>query len=77
MRKVCERWNKIEIKMDIEHVDIVTGEFLSSIWVANIDLRYWSIRSSMVIGRDGVGGIVIIASWEKSLTISTNIQSLY
>ena len=28
--------------MDIEYVDIVTGEFLSSILVANVVLRYWS-----------------------------------
>ena len=53
--------------MDIrEYVDIVTGEILSAIWVANIDLLYWSICSSMV----GQGGgldkvIVILANWEK------------
>ena len=37
--------------MDIKYVDIVKGE-LSSIYVANIVLRYWSIRSVMVAGGD-------------------------
>ena len=34
--------------MDIEYVDIVTGEYLSGIKVANIVLIYWLIRSSVV-----------------------------
>ena len=38
--------------MDIDYVDIETVEFLSSILVANIILRYWSILS-------------FIVSWEK------------
>ena len=37
--------------MDIEYVDILTGETLSSI---NFDLNYWLIRSSSKRGRDGV-----------------------
>ena len=41
-------------KMDFEYVDIMTGEFLPFIEVANIFLRYWSICSSMVRGGDGV-----------------------
>ena len=38
--------------MDIEYVDIVTQELLSSIYVANRNkvLRYLSTRSSMVRG---------------------------
>ncbi len=40
--------------MDIEYMDIVIGEFLLSILVANIVLGYWSIRSSMFKWRDGV-----------------------
>ena len=41
--------------MDIEYVDIVQGIFiLLSIKVANIVLIYWSIRSIMVRGEDGV-----------------------
>ena len=44
-------------------------EFLSSIQVPNMVLRYWSIRSSIVRGGDGVkskkGGIAILASWEQ------------
>ena len=32
--------------MDFEHVDIFTGENLSSILVANMDLIYWLVRSS-------------------------------
>ena len=39
--------------MDIEHVDIVKGEFLSLIQVANIVLRYCSICSLMVRGGNG------------------------
>ena len=33
--------------MDIENVDIVTGELLRQ-FVANLVLIYWSIRSSVV-----------------------------
>ena len=40
--------------VDIEYVDIVTGEFLSSVYVANIVLIYWSIHSSMSWGAHGV-----------------------
>ena len=59
--------------MDIEYVDIVTGEVLSLIYVTNIVLRYGLMCSSMIRGGDGVknremGGIVILAScWEKQL----------
>ena len=38
--------------MDIEYVDILTGEKLSSILVANMYLIYWSVRS--FIRRGGI-----------------------
>ena len=31
----------------------MTGEKLSSIWVANMDITYWSVRSSSRSGGDG------------------------
>ena len=40
--------------MDIEYLDIVTEKFLSSIHVANIFLKCWLTRSSMVRAGDGV-----------------------
>ncbi len=46
--------------MDIEYVDILTGENLSIFKVANMDLLYWSVRSSK--GFDV--GIVFLASCE-------------
>ena len=52
--------------MDIEYVDILTGEKLSLIGLANIELVYWSIRSSSWRGGDWVKGkkgvIIILAS---------------
>ena len=48
------------------YVDIMTGEKLSSFYPANIELVYWSVRSSSRRGVYGVkrvaGGIVILAS---------------
>ena len=32
--------------MDIEYVDILSGEYFSSIQVANMDYIYWSVCSS-------------------------------
>ena len=40
--------------MYIKYVDIVTMKFLSSVYVANIVFRYWSIHSSMSWGAHGV-----------------------
>ena len=42
--------------MDIEYiyVDIMTEEKLSSIWVTNMDITYWSVRSSSKKGGDGI-----------------------
>ena len=37
--------NKCRIK-----VDIMTGEKLSSIYVANMDIIYWTVRSSITRG---------------------------
>ncbi len=45
---------KKNIKIDIEYVDIVTGEFFLSIKVANIVLRYCIMWPSMVRGRDEI-----------------------
>ena len=51
--------------MDIGYVDILTGGNLSSIYVANMDLINWSVRSSSRRGGDGVKvGVVILASFE-------------
>ena len=38
--------------MDIEYVDILIGDFFFSIYVANIDLIYWSVRSISKSGLD-------------------------
>ena len=57
--------------MDIEYMDIVTGEFLFSILVANIVFCYWSIRYSVVRGGGfgkfirGLKGIVLLTSCKK------------
>ena len=46
-------------------MDILTRVNLSSIYVANMDLINWSVRSSSRRGGDGVkGGVVILASFE-------------
>ena len=43
--------------MDIEYrMDFMTGEKLSSIQVANIDITYWSVLLSSRRGWDGVRG---------------------
>ena len=68
--------------MDIEYVDIVTVEFMSPIYVANIVLRYWLIRFSMVKeGDEGYRYIIQLREtfyegMQESLTISTNLISL-
>ena len=55
--------------MDIEYVDILTRENLSSMYIANMDFIYWSVclssrkGSNDVKGMEG-GGIVILASYE-------------
>ena len=54
--------------MDIEYVDILTGETLSSI---NFDLNYWLIRSSRKRERDGVkkvdGGYLYFSQPRKQM----------
>ena len=49
----------------ITYVNIMTGE---TIYVANMELIYWSVRSSNRRGGDGVnrvdGGIVILAYYK-------------
>ena len=34
-------------------MDILTGENLLSIWLANMDIFHWSVRSSSGMGGDG------------------------
>ena len=46
--KICS----FVMKIDIKYVDIATRGFLSSVNVANIDLRYWSISFSSLRTRD-------------------------
>ena len=49
------------------YVDIINGEKLSSIKVANMDIIYWSVHSRSKRGGDRMkwvdGGIVILASY--------------
>ena len=45
------------MKMDKEYVDIEIGDILLPIYIANIDLRYWS----------GEGGGIVIRRWGVSL----------
>ena len=40
------------------HMDILTRENLSTIWVANIDLIYWSVCSSSKRGGDEVNVVL-------------------
>ena len=50
--------------MDIEYVDILAVENLSSIDVAIMDFINWSVRSSSRTGGDwlkGVDGVIIIS----------------
>ena len=64
-------------RMDIEYVDVLTGENLSSIQVANMDLIYWSVRSSSRRGGYGEvdGGKVVLASCEHNfIKMWCNIQ---
>ena len=42
------------LTMDIEYVDILTEENLSSFQTVNMDLIYWSVRSSSRRGGNGV-----------------------
>ncbi len=58
----CELWF---IRCRI-YMDILTGEKLLSILVANIDVIYWSVRSSIRRGGVEVKGadIIILASCE-------------
>ena len=57
------------LTMDIEYVDILTGKNLSSIYVANMELIYWSIRLSSRREGNGVSVwiIVILASYKFHL----------
>ena len=43
-------------------VDILTGENLSSIQVANMDIFYWSVRSFSRRGGNGIGNVVSLDS---------------
>ena len=49
-------------------MDIMTGEKMSSIYVANMEIIYWSVRSSSWRGGYGVigveSGIVVLACYE-------------
>ena len=54
----------------IEYVDVMTGELLSSIQVANTVLRYRTIRSFM-IREGGPAGRNIFFGMREYLTIST------
>ena len=57
--------------MDIQYVDMVTVEFLSSIKVANIVPRYWSVGSygrsleEYIVKPLSMGDINTLASLEK------------
>ena len=42
------------------NVDIMTGEKLSSILVANMDIIHWSVRSSSRREGNGVIGLIVI-----------------
>ena len=57
--------------MDIVYVDILTGEYLSSIQVAYMDLIYWSVSSSSRRGGYGVkvvdGGYCYFSPMELAL----------
>ena len=55
------------------YVDILTAENLSSIYLANMDLNYWSIRLSSRMGGDRVNGYLILASCEY-ITLSEYIK---
>ena len=57
-----------------QYVDFQTGVFLSSIQVADLVLRYQSIRSSKVRGEDQTVGRNIL-SWY--VRISLNIQGVF
>ena len=54
--------------MDIDRIylDILTGKILSSIYLASMDITYWSVRSSSRRGGFGVkgvnGGIAMLTS---------------
>ena len=53
--------------MDLKYLDIATGKFLSSIWVANIVFRNWTIHFFMVRRGDSIKigvGVIILASYE-------------
>ena len=57
--------------MDLKYMDVMTGKFLSSIYIINIVLRYWSSflrvpeRGLDKVIMGGVGGdIVILARWK-------------
>ena len=50
--------------MDIEYVDILTGENLSSIWVANMDLIFGQFIFLVEFDEN----IVILAIWDLQST---------
>ena len=56
-------------------MDILIGEKLSSIYVANMDIIYWPIRSSSRRGKDKIkrvdGGYHYFSQLPKSLNSST------
>ncbi len=52
-------------------MDILTGEILSPIQLANIDLIYWSASSSSGRREDGVKGVCYLPSWEYHFIMST------
>ena len=60
----------------MDYVDIVMDDFLSSIEIANIVLRYWSIRSSVIRNGGWLGNVInvmvgfinILSSWRNILS---------
>ena len=65
-------------RMDVEYVNMLTGEDFSSIKVANIDLIFWPVYSSISRGEDLVkrvgGGYNYFSQLRGSLEIWCNIQ---
>ena len=67
-------------RLDVEYVNMLTGEDFSSIKVANIDLIFWPVYSSISRGEDLVkrvgGGYSYFSQLRGSLEIWCNIQKI-
>ena len=58
IRRLGKKFIRENYQQGCTYLDIMTGENLLLIYLANMDLIYWPDRSSSTRGRKGVKGVV-------------------